>query len=399
VEKWDAEDQIPLSALRPLHRAITRVNSATGLAETLSAVADGVIACTPFQCIAVNVVRDDGDLTCTVVAGSDKVSAELLGATIPRKSIERLLELAERWGQLRFLRRLPDELASELPTAFDTAFVPPGDESDAWLPDFELLAPMHDATGDLVGVLSVDSPSTGRIPARWAFDVMEMFTEQASIAITNARRHEAAERRMARLEQERAALRADLVEREEHAQHLRHLARHDALTGLANPLELHERLTGFLADQIPIAVVFCDLDRFKEINDSRGHGPGDEVLRLVAQRLRAVVRGEDVVARVGGDEFVVVSTGVGSPEALALVDRIDQAFAHPMTVEGERLLVRLSLGLAYEPSKVGNGLLPEERAKELLSSADQAMYARKRSRAAFSRMSERAWAHRESVGG
>ena len=107
------------------------------------------------------------------------------------------------------------------------------------------------------------------------------------------------------------------------SQQLRHLARHDALTGLANPVELHERLTGFLADQIPIAVVFCDLDRFKEINDSRGHGPGDEVLRLVAARLRQVVRGEDVVARVGGDEFVVVSTGVGSAEALALVDRIE----------------------------------------------------------------------------
>jgi len=399
VEKWDAEDQIPLSALRPLHRAITKVNSATGLAHTLQAVAEGVIACTPFQCIAVNVVRDDGDLGCTVVAGSDQVSEALLGQVIPRKSIERLLELGEHWGQLRFLRELPAEIAGEVPVAASTAYMPPCDEPDAWLPEFELLAPMYDGTGDLVGVLSIDSPDTGRIPARWVFDVLEMFTEQASIAITNARRHEAAERRMARLEQERAALRADLADREEHAQQLRHLARHDALTGLANPLELHERLTGFLADQIPIAVVFCDLDRFKEINDSRGHGPGDEVLRLVAQRLRAVVRGEDVVARVGGDEFVVVSTGVGSPEALALVDRIDQAFAHPMTVEGERLLVRLSLGLAYEPSRVGNGLLPEERAKELLSTADQAMYARKRSRAAFSRMSEKAWAHREAVGG
>ena len=399
MEKWDAEDQIPLSALRPVHRAITKVNSATDLAQTLQAVADGVTACTPFESVAVNVVREDGDLTCTVVAGPEELKEVLLHNTCGRKTIEQILENGEVWGQqLRFLRQMPEVEPNDvhfyLPEKAETP-----DEPDAWLPDFMLLAPMYDSTGDLVGVLSIDTPSNGRIPPRWVFDVLEMFTEQASIAIINARRHEAAERRMARLEQERAALRADLADREVHAQQLRHLARHDALTGLANPVELHERLTGFLADQIPIAVVFCDLDRFKEINDSRGHGPGDEVLRLVAQRLRQVVRGEDVVARVGGDEFVVVSTGVGSPEALALVDRIDQAFAHPMTVEGERLLVRLSLGLAYEPSRMENGLLPEERARELLSTADQAMYARKRSRAAFSRMSEKAWAQRESVGG
>jgi diguanylate cyclase (GGDEF)-like protein len=398
VEKWDAEDQIPLSALRPVHRAITKVNSATDLAQTLEAVAEGVTACTPYESVAVNVVDEDGDLVCTVVSGPEEARDALMGTSCPRKSMERMLELGEDWGQLRFLRALPEEVADEVLVAMPDE-MPRSSEPDAWLPEYLLLAPMYDGAAELVGVLSVDSPSTGRVPPRWVLDVLEMFTEQASIAITNQRRHEAAEKRMLRLEQERAALKADLADREQHAQQLRHLARHDALTGLANTLELHERLTGFLADQIPIAVVFCDLDRFKEINDSRGHGPGDQVLRLVAQRLRAVVRGEDVVARVGGDEFVVVTTGVGSPEALALVDRIDQAFAHPMTVEGERLLVRLSLGLAYEPSRVENGLLPEERAKELLSSADQAMYARKRSRAAFSRMSERAWAHRESVTG
>lgn len=398
MEKWDAEDQIPLSALRPVHRAITRVNSATDLAQTLQAAADGFTTCTPFECVAVNVVRGDGDLTCVVASGPEEMRELLLNNTCPRKSIEKLLEHGEAVGALRFLRSFPEEVAGELHVYTSEAKSPITDP-DAWLPEYSLLAPMYDGSGDLVGVISVDTPSTGRIPPRWMFDVMEMFTEQASIAITNARRHEAAEKRMARMEQEQAALRADLADREVHAQQLRHLARHDALTGLANPVELHERLTGFLADQIPIAVVFCDLDRFKQINDSRGHGTGNEVLRLVAKRLRQVVRGEDVVARVGGDEFVVVSTGVGSPEALALVDRIDQAFAHPMTVEGERLLVRLSLGLAYEPSRAENGLLPEERARELLSTADQAMYARKRSRAAFSRMSEKAWAQRESVGG
>jgi diguanylate cyclase (GGDEF)-like protein len=392
------EGHIPLSALRPVHRAITGVSAAIGLDDTMQAIADGVVACTPFRQIAVNVVQDDGDLVCRATSGPEDLRTALLGKVCARKAVEEMLEAGEAWGSLRFVRDLSTNAPEGVYVYLVASDVNP-DDQNAWQPDFGLLAPMRDSAGELIGMLSVDDPSDGRIPPRWVGDVLDMFTEQAGFAILNARRHEEASARMARLERERERLREDIAERHRREEHLRHQARHDALTGLANPVELSERLVALLADQIPLAVIFCDLDRFKEVNDTRGHGVGDAVLRLVAERLRAAVRGEDVVARVGGDEFVVVAAGIGPDEALALVDRIDQAFSHPMSVDGDRMLVRGSLGLAYEPARPENALAPEERAQELLGSADREMYARKRSRASFTRLTARALARRASVAG
>ena len=392
------EGHIPLSALRPVHRAITGVSAAIGLDATMQAIADGVVACTPFRQIAVNVVQDDGDLVCRATAGSEQLRDALLGMVCARKAVEEMLEAGESWGNLRFVRDLSTNAPEGVYVFLVESDVDPQDQG-AWQPDFGLLAPMRDSAGELIGMLSVDDPSDGRIPPRWVGDVLDMFAEQAGFAILNARRHEEAAVRMAGLESERERLRQDIAERHRREEHLRHQARHDALTGLANPVELSERLVALLADQIPLAVVFCDLDRFKEVNDTRGHGVGDIVLRLVAERLRAAVRGEDVVARVGGDEFVVVAAGIGPDEALALVDRIDQAFSHPMTLEGDKMYVRGSLGLAYEPARPENALAPEERAQELLGSADREMYARKRSRASFTRLTARALARRASVAG
>jgi diguanylate cyclase (GGDEF)-like protein len=401
VVEQGTEGHIPLSALRPVHRAITGVNTAVGLDATLQAIADGVISCTPFQNVTVNVVQEDGDLHCLVTAGPPELAAELLGNTCARRTIEKILDSGEAWGSLRFIRDFTEAVVPEEGVHMYTPERRPGapDDADAWRPDYGLLAPMRDASGDLIGMLSIDDPADGRIPQRWVVEVLEMFTEQAGIAIFNARRHDEAERRMAVLEQEREELRSDIAERHRREEHLRHQARHDALTGLANPVELNERLVGMLADQIPMAVVFCDLDRFKEINDNRGHAVGDSVLRVVAERLRGAVRGEDVVARVGGDEFVVVAAGIGPDEALALVDRIDQAFAHPIALDGSKLLVRASLGLAYEPARPENALAPDERSQELLGWADREMYARKRARASFTRLTSRAWARRASVAG
>jgi diguanylate cyclase (GGDEF)-like protein len=399
VADQGTEGHIPLSALRPLHRAMTGVSAADGLDATMQAIVDGVLACTPFRQIAVSIVDHGGDLSCRAAAGPEEMRDALLGNNAARAAIEELLESGERWGNLRFVRIPTVDDAPEGVPIYLADTPAAADDEGAWKPDYGLLAPMWDSAGELIGLLSVDDPSDGRIPPHWVADVLDMFAEQAGFAILNAQRHEEARTRMAGLEKERERLRQDLAERHEQEAHLRHQARHDPLTGLANPIELGERLVALLADQIPLAVVFCDLDRFKDVNDSRGHGVGDTVLRLVAERLRAAVRGEDVVARVGGDEFVVVAAGIGSDEALALVDRIDQAFSHPLTVEGDRMLVRASLGLAYEPARPENVFEPEARAQELLGSADREMYARKRSRASFTRLTARALARRASVAG
>jgi diguanylate cyclase (GGDEF)-like protein len=393
-----AEGHIPLSGLRTVHRALSTVNAAVGLGATLRAIADSVIACTPFTLAVVNVANADGDLTCAVTAGSAEMEAALLGEELPRRDVEDILKRGECWGSLCFVRGLganpPENIRVYVPE------VPRRPETgEYWQPDYDLLAPMYDAESRLVGLLSFAEPSDGLMPAPWVIEVIEMFAEQAAIAIGNAARHDEAMQRMQSLETESRALREDIAQRVEAEAHLRHQARHDALTGLANPVELAERLTALLADQIPLAVVFCDLDRFKEVNDTKGHGFGDQVLKVAAARLRELVRGEDVVARPGGDEFVVVAAGIGPDEALALLDRIDQAFSHPMRINGDKLLVRASLGLAYEQARPENSVDPEVRAMELLGNADREMYAHKRSRAAFTQLSARAWAHRAPVAG
>lgn len=388
------EGHIPLSALRPMYRALAAVNAAVGLDGTLRAIADGVVSCTPFQNVVVNVVQPDGNLRVTVVVGSAEVQEAMVGGMHERSAIDRMLKGARAWGTLRFV----DELA---PVEGMQVFIPEVtvDEADpqVWRPEYGLMAPMYDAHGDLIGLLSLDAPSDGRIPPFWVVEVLEAFTEQAAIAIVNANRHEVATARMQRLEREREALRKDIAKRQQHEADLRHQARHDPLTGLANSAELRERLADLVAEGVPLAVYFCDLDLFKKINDSYGHAIGDLVLRHVADRLRNAVRGGDIVARLGGDEFVVVAVDVGRAEAYALLDRLDQAFAHPVAVDGHPpQLVGASLGIAYAASAEHSELVAKERAEELLSAADSKMYARKRSRAAISRLTAQAWPTRDN---
>ncbi|HTJ69071.1 MAG TPA: diguanylate cyclase [Actinospica sp.] len=386
------EGHIPLSALRPMYRALAAVNAAVGLDETLQAIADGVVSCTPFQHVVVKVVRPGGDLEVTNIAGPDSLRELMIGKLIPGPVMKRAMEDSEAWGKLCFLRDFAafedEDVAVHTPDDVPVASTDP----DAWLQDFGLMAPMYGPGDELVGVISVDVPTDGRIPRVWVREILEAFAEQAAIAIVNANRHEVATARMARLEREREALRKDIAQRQQHEADLRHQARHDPLTGLANSAELRERLADLVADGVPLAVYFCDLDLFKTINDTFGHAIGDLVLRHVADRLRNAVRGGDIVARLGGDEFVVVAVDVGRAEAYALLDRLDQAFAHPVTVDGHPpQLVGASLGIAYDPATEQSDLVAKERAEELLSAADSKMYARKRSRAAISRLTAQAW--------
>jgi diguanylate cyclase (GGDEF)-like protein len=117
-----------------------------------------------------------------------------------------------------------------------------------------------------------------------------------------------------------------------------------------------------------VAVLFCDLDRFKEVNDRLGHAAGDEVLVTIADRLRAITRGEDLAARVGGDEFVILCEGVDDPDALAaLAQRVIDSVQWPIDVEGESVQVGISIGIAL----AAQGGVDGDR---LLISADQAMY-------------------------
>lgn len=150
----------------------------------------------------------------------------------------------------------------------------------------------------------------------------------------------------------------------------------DALTGLPNRALLDDRISYALArarrTNEPFALLVIDLDGFKGVNDIRGHEAGNQVLRAISRRLESVIRETDTVARVGGDEFVVLSLGTASDtEAAALVGRIRQALRRPYSVEGGFVELDASIGWALFPQ---DGLDPAD----LLARADGQMYATKR---------------------
>jgi diguanylate cyclase (GGDEF)-like protein/PAS domain S-box-containing protein len=164
----------------------------------------------------------------------------------------------------------------------------------------------------------------------------------------------------------------DITERKAISERLAHAAIHDALTGLPNRSYLIDRLSLALGRAErkghEIGVIFLDVDRFKFVNDSLGHVTGDELLKLMAERLRAVMRTRDTIARFGGDEFVVLCEDMADADAvMEVAERVAGAVALPVSVGGQEVFVTASLGVAV--SKNGTGL-PEE----LLRDADNAMY-------------------------
>ncbi len=171
-------------------------------------------------------------------------------------------------------------------------------------------------------------------------------------------------------EAERQRTDEELVRREEE---LSFLATHDALTGLPNRTLILDRVEQMLArsarNQTPVAALFVDLDNFKSINDTLGHGVGDELLRAVAARLDGVVRGADTLGRLGGDEFVVISEELSlavGPELIA--ERLLDALKQPFKLGADkdtRVTVTASIGIAAGDHTV---------AEELLRNADIAMY-------------------------
>jgi diguanylate cyclase (GGDEF)-like protein/PAS domain S-box-containing protein len=169
---------------------------------------------------------------------------------------------------------------------------------------------------------------------------------------------------------------ADVTGRIERERRIRHEADTDELTGLANRRALLRMLSAALAraqaHDLGVGVLMLDLDGFKAVNDHLGHAAGDTALREVAARLRRSVRERDMVARTGGDEFVVVLADLAPGEHAArdAAQRVEAAFTTPLVLEGERMSLHAAVGVASYPAD-GRDL------EQLLAVADRAMYARK----------------------
>ncbi|GJE44678.1 diguanylate cyclase domain-containing protein [Methylobacterium soli] len=164
----------------------------------------------------------------------------------------------------------------------------------------------------------------------------------------------------------------DISSRKEAERQMAHMARHDPLTGLPNRLLFHESLERELVRAERHAAgfaLFClDLDRFKIVNDTLGHQAGDALLRVVARRLKSVLRAEDTVARLGGDEFVIIHMGHPLPETAArLAERLIAAMAPPVDLDGYPAGIGVSIGIALAP---GDAADPDT----LFACADRALY-------------------------
>src|SRR4051794_31057338 len=204
-----------------------------------------------------------------------------------------------------------------------------------------MAAPVHE-NGVPVGSLTVASFRPNRMYSQTEQDVLAAFAEHASLALTDARNFEDA----------------------------MHQAFHDSLTGLPNRALFLDRLELARArarrSGSPIAVLFMDLDSFKNVNDSLGHAAGDELLVLVAGRLRRWLRPSDTAARFGGDEFAVLLEDLEHPSAAPRVaDRILDSLREPFAIQGQEVRVGASIGIATSAMPGSD---------DLLRNADLAMY-------------------------
>ena len=162
------------------------------------------------------------------------------------------------------------------------------------------------------------------------------------------------------------------IERKSAEERLTYLAQFDLLTGLPNRHLFHDRLTQTMAQARrsghPMAVLFIDLDRFKLVNDTKGHGAGDQLLKEVAARLAQCVRGGDTVGRFGGDEFGAVLSELGKAgDASIVAQKVIDALARPFHLDGNEIYVSASVGITLFPAD-------SEEAGALITNADAAMY-------------------------
>jgi diguanylate cyclase (GGDEF)-like protein/PAS domain S-box-containing protein len=172
-----------------------------------------------------------------------------------------------------------------------------------------------------------------------------------------------------------SAVARDITDLKDAENRLRHLATHDTLTSLPNRTLLADRLDQALARfhrlGHGVALFYCDLDKFKPVNDEQGHSAGDLVLQAIAERIRGVIRATDTAARVGGDEFVVLVEGVDDLELLqSLADRLIESISQPIDLGEVTVQVGVSIGLV----RAADG---RDDVETLMKLADQTMYVAK----------------------
>jgi diguanylate cyclase (GGDEF)-like protein len=328
---------------------ITRdILRAPDLDFALESIARGVAQVFGFRFVTIVISEDDSDVMVRrVMHGfSEEAILEHKNEQISRQAMLELLE--KRFESAENCYYLPAESEAQWARSIYTGTLPrdaPRATPFSWHERDSLCLVLRDEHDAMIGYLSPDAPLDGCIPDPAELHAMELFVNLMGLALAKARAQ-------TRLRQE---------------------ATHDGLTGLANRAYFQEQLELALehARHTPdraSAVLFFDLDDFKQINDTLGHLAGDAMLRVVAERLQRAVRASDVVGRIGGDEFGVLLNDRADAAAVdATVARIQETLVAPASIDGRIVYITASVGIA---------LLEEgdERIEDVLSRADAAMY-------------------------
>ena len=337
--------------LAGLLQAMTSVRGSLRLDEVLQQIAGALTSAAEFGSAIVYLRDAEDTLHMRAAIGlTSEEDARLRATPVPLRVFQHIMRPEMRVSRSYLFDHRRHPATEELDAALSIPALLPDWQEGQWHPEDALTVPLEDRAGRYIGLVSVDEPRDRGYPDLARIQALELFADHCAIAV------------------EQAALYRDMEA----------LATTDALTGLPNRALLHDRLRASLAaarhegtPAAPLALLLLDLDRFKWINDTRGHHTGDATLARVADLLRGVVRQTDTVARLGGDEFAILLPGAEAAGATAVARAIRAALDAPLIIEGQALTVGVSVGIALSPT---HGAAVEI----LFRHADVAMYAAKR---------------------
>jgi diguanylate cyclase (GGDEF)-like protein len=324
-------------ALEELLHVSAQLTAACSTEDVLRSVSEGIRDALGFEKVRVDLVAGDG-------------KAHIFTAAVKPESQDPGWVESYDFSWVQNL--MDDQFLMEgcflIPNSEAVRFLPPGAHvvpserngrgPHAWSNHY-LIVPLFSPDARISGVIWVDDPVDLLLPAREKLQALRMFANQAALAL------EAAER----------------------SQNLQRLALSDSLTGLGNRTMFTERLRAAGRDDSrPGAVIVVDVDDFKTVNDSLGHDAGDEVLLVVAGRIRSCIRPCDTAARMGGDEFAVLLEDCDEHGARAAAGRILETMRRPAFTNGKPLTISVSIGVACGDAGLAMDLAPAAEAQEFV---------------------------------
>ena len=330
------------AALEQLLQVSSRLTETFAIDEILQSVCDGIHTALGFENVCIDLADSETEIFLTRATHGWDLDDDAVNTAMTFAQIERLIDPA---FDVEGCYLLDHEQGLERVDAEHHTYVSKlsGRGPFAWRNHW-LIVPLWSRTGEIMGAIWVDDPVDRLLPSERKLQALRVFANQATTALDTAAQYE----------------------------EMQFLAEHDPLTRLLNRRAFNERLEQEVARSMryghPMALVLCDLNGFKALNDRNGHAAGDEALEVVGAVLTSALRTADAAFRIGGDEFALILPETGDEDARAAVDRVSDAMAAAFAARNEELAA--GFGVAVCP-RDGDDPRP------LFRAADRAMYAAK----------------------